>query len=372
MARVEETVRTIVGAADWNQRVEAVRRIPERHGKQEQQAVYSAVAEKLYRPHLSANFAFVPRREHYEQATFSRAYERTVAATGRFRKVGVPELAGLLQEHPEALLVLRTVVGYTPKELSVATREAAKGKGARGVGEAQIKSIERGGRVGESSAQILAVTIDRLVSRQMWGTAPDGLRTKLDKVDTADGWESVRRMAAEGVPYDVFLHQRHMGGAFRQLLDAASEERGEMLEIAVRALFEERRIPFVQTGSHEQSEIADRFNLTMSPAPDFVVFEPPGILRAMLECKLTNDGGTARDKASRFDTLRKEGVRLGGVPVFALVDGLGWERINDALAPVVAHCDGRVFTLETLPEMLETQPFPRLEGLGGGELQERQ
>jgi len=50
---------------------------------------------------------------------------------------------------------------------------------------------------------------------------------------------------------------------------------------------------------------------------------------------------------------------------FALLDGLGWERINDALAPVVEHCDGRVFTLETLPEMLETQPFPGLMGVAG-------
>ena len=186
-------------------------------------------------------------------------------------------------------------------------------------------------------------------------------------VDTADGWESVRRMAAEGVPYGVFLHQRHMGGAFRQLLDAASEERGELLEVAVQTLFEEAGVPYVRTGSHDQGEIVERFNLTMTPAPDFVVFEPPNVLRAILECKLTNDGGTARDKAARFDTLRKEAVRLGGIPVFALLDGLGWERINDALAPVVESCDGRVYTLETLPEILETQPFPWLAGLSAGQ-----
>lgn len=365
MTTVAETVRFIVGAEDWNERVEAVRRTPDRHGRQEQQAVYSAVAEQLYRPHLSANFAFVPRLEHYELETLSRAYQRAAAATDRFRQVGVPQLAALLQEHPETLMVLRTIVGYTPKELAVASREIAKELGSRGVGEARIKSIERGARVAETPARLLAATIDRLVTRQMWGAAPEGLKTKLDKVDTADGWESVRRLATEGVPYDVFLHQRHMGGAFRQLLDAASESRGEMLEIAARTLFEEHHVPFVHTGSHDQSEIADRFNLTMSPAPDFVVFEPPNSLRAILECKLTNDGGTARDKASRFDTLRREGVRLGGVPVFALLDGLGWERVNDALAPVIEHCDGRVFTLETLPEMLETRPFPGLVGARG-------
>jgi hypothetical protein len=247
----------------------------------------------------------------------------------------------------------------------VATREVAKAREERGLGAARIKSVERGARLSEVPAGLLAETVDRLISRAMWGQAPDGLQSKLDKIDTADGWASVRRLAAEGVPYEAFLHQRHMGGAFRQLLDAASEERGEMLEAAVQTLFEEHGVPHVRTGSHDQGEVAARFNLTMTPVPDFVVFEPPGSLRAVLECKLTNDGGTARDKASRFRSLRQECVRLGGVPLFALLDGLGWERINDALAPVVEHCDGRVFTLETLPEMLETQPFPGLVGAAG-------
>lgn len=322
--------------------------------------VYSAVAEQLYRPHLAANFAFVPRRGDYELDTFARAYGHVTAATDRFREVSVPRLAELLVLHPESLLVFRTIIGYTPKELAVATREVAQRRGAKGVTDSRIKSIERGARVPEGPADLLAETIHLLVSRSLWGEAPEGLRSKLDKVDTADGWDSVRRLAAEGVPYEAFLHQRHMGGAFRQLLDAASEERGEMLEAAAQTLLEEHGVPYLRTGSHDQGEVAARFNLTMTPAPDFVVFEPPGTLRAILECKLTNDGGTARDKASRFRSLRQETIRLGGVPLFAVLDGLGWERINDALAPVVEHCDGRVFTLETLPEMLEAEPFPRL------------
>jgi hypothetical protein len=55
-------------------------------------------------------------------------------------------------------------------------------------------------------------------------------------------------------------------------------------------------------------------------------------------------------------------MRLGGVTLLAVVDGLGWTRINDALGPVVRDCDGRVFTLKTLPEMLTVQPFPALIG----------
>jgi hypothetical protein len=53
-------------------------------------------------------------------------------------------------------------------------------------------------------------------------------------------------------------------------------------------------------------------------------------------------------------------MRLGGVPLFAVLDGLGWRRTNDALGPVVRDTDERVFTLATVREMIETQPFPQL------------
>ena len=76
---------------------------------------------------------------------------------------------------------------------------------------------------------------------------------------------------------------------------------------------------------------------------------------------MTNDGDTARDKASRYASLRREAVRLGGVALFAVLDGLGWERINDALGPVIRDTDGRVFTLSTLPEMLTIRPLSQLK-----------
>jgi hypothetical protein len=63
---------------------------------------------------------------------------------------------------------------------------------------------------------------------------------------------------------------------------------------------------------------------------------------------------------SRFFNLREEGARLGGVPVLAVIDGLGWQRTGDALGSVVHHTDGRVFTLATLGDMIKTQPFPKL------------
>ena len=122
-------------------------------------------------------------------------------------------------------------------------------------------------------------------------------------------------------------------------------------------------VPYIRTGSHNQEEIAERFNLTVRPAPDFVFYDDASTLRAILECKMVNDGGTARDKARRFAALREEATRLGGIPVIAVLSGLGWRRTGDALGPVVRHTDGRVFTPGTLGQILDVSPFPSVVGL---------
>jgi len=205
-----------------------------------------------------------------------------------------------------------------------------------------------------------AQTINRLVTGSMWGEAEEPLRPKLAKPDTEHGWDSVRRFAQAGVPFAIYLHQRFYGGAFGQLLNATSSVRGDLLELPVMELFNEHGILYLRTGTSDQAEIEARFGLTVRPAPDFVVFDETDALRAILECKQTNDGGTARDKAGRFLNLREEGARLGGVPVFGVVDGLGWRRTGDALGPVVRYTDGRVFTLATVGDMIKTQPFPQL------------
>lgn len=362
MTELDATLRLVVDAGDWNDRVEAIRRIPERHGQREHGRAYAAVADALYRPHLSPQFAFVEWRDEYGHESFTDAYRLAAHETQDFQRVDPEHLADALRRSPTMLLVLRTIVGYTANELAAAARELAVEGSRRGITGARVKAIERGSRPGEEQARLLAETICRLVAGALWGEAPEHFLTKMEKPDTIEGWASVRRFAAEGVPYATFLHQRHYGGAFRTLLDATGAGRGDLLEAEVVQLLTGAGVPFLQTGAFHQGEIATRFDLTVRPAPDFVLYEPPGYVRAMIECKQANDGGTARDKAARFARLRTEAVRLGGVALFAVLDGLGWERVNDALGPVVRDCDGRVFTLKTLREMVQVHPLPSLIG----------
>lgn len=359
----------VLDAASWDARVQAVRRVPEEFGDAHRPGVYARIAERVYVPHLKPDFAYIHWRPEYELGRVEAAYDAARTATDDFARVSVADLAAAVRAAPSALLVFRLIVGLTSSEFAesaalIAASPGASPPSAVGMSKARVEAIEAGRVPTPIEADLCAAVIGALMSGALFPPPPGGtLRLKLDKPDTVQGWDSVRQFATEGVPFPILLHQRLYGGAFRQLLDATSTQRGDLLEEPVEELFRSAGIPFVRTGSHNQGEIEDRFGLTVRPAPDFLVYEVGSdALKAMLEVKGANDGGTARDKAGRFGTLRREAERLGGVPLFAVLAGTGWRRTQDALGPVIRATDGRTFTPDTLPEMLQTQPFPSLLG----------
>lgn len=362
-----ETVQLIADATSWDDRVARVRQVPQRHGTDEHAAIYADVAQQVYVPHLAPDFAYIHESEFYELPYFTEAYEKAAQATDGFTVVDATHLASVIKAAPTTLLVFRTIIGLTKTEFAASTTLVAEPLDLRPISASKVDTMEkRGSATTDEQANVVAMTIDQIMSGTLFG-APEGeLKKKQRKPDTMDGWPTATTFAAGGVPYSTFLHQRHYGGAFRQVLDATSEKRGNLIEDAVEELFVAHGIPFIRTGSHNQAEIEGRFEVAVRPAPDFVVYDDSDALRGLLECKGANDGGTARDKALRFKTLRDESIRLGGVPLLAVLGGLGWNRVNDTLGPVVRDCDGRVFTVANLPEMLTVQPFPTLFGLAPG------
>lgn len=371
---IDSTIKAILETETWTQRVQQIRLIPQRHGTGEHSIIYAAIARALYMPQLAPDFAYIHEAPFYEPPHFFKAYDEANRLTDGFSRVTEADLAVSMLQYPGTLLVFRTLLGLTKEEFAHSSVLAAGPANLKPLSPSQIDTMERTTVATEprqparaaavratQQAAIAARTIVEVMDGELFGEAPPGLHSKQDKPDTANGWESVRDFAANGVPLKVFLHQRHYGGAFRQVLDATSGRRGDLIEDAVEALFTEHGISFIQTGSHNQADIAERFEVHVTPAPDFVVFDPrDDSLKAMLECKGTNNGGTARDKALRFNRLRDESVRLGGIPLIAVLSGIGWTRINDALGPVVRDTDGRVFTLSTLNSMLDVAPFPSL------------
>ncbi|OBI24306.1 hypothetical protein [Mycolicibacter sinensis] len=361
---VAATVEDIVAAPTWEERVRRIRLVPQKHGIAEHTEIYASVARILYVPNLAPDFAYIHEDSFYELPYFQQAYDAAHSATNGFTNVDVDTLAGVIEANPRTLLPLRTILGFTKTEFAHATTVVAGVLDLAALSASKVDSMERRAtRTTTEQARVAAMTLVRVLDGTLFAEPPTGLRRKQDKPDTAGGWDTVRQTAQDGVSYATFLHQRHYGGAFRQVLDARSTSRGDTLEDAVAQLFCSNGIQFVRTGSVNQAEIADRFEIHVTPAPDFVVFKTHGgtdTVRAMLECKTINDGGTARDKAPRFKNLRDECTRLGGIPLFAVLGGMAWTRVNDTLGPVVRDTDGRVFSPSNLDEMLAVSPFPEL------------
>src|SRR5262249_26343295 len=140
-------------------------------------------------------------------------YTATHQATDGFAKVAEDELAAVLTVDPRTLLVLRTIAGLTKEEFGHATALAAGPLGLPPVSAGKIDSMERRGvPASAGQVQVVARTLTRIMDGTLFGEPPGGLRSKQDKPDTHQGWASVRDYARGGVPFALFLHQRHYGG----------------------------------------------------------------------------------------------------------------------------------------------------------------
>lgn len=353
----------VAKSGSWAERVAAVRSVPSEFPGREIATVYAELARQCYVPNLAPHFHIVPWPERFlDRDGFLEAYRVAASVTDDFADVSADRIATALRQDSRSLRIFRLIIGYTPKELAEVVRAFA---GA----SLPVDSLEDGGALSEKVEDALPV-VGQLISQIVSGDAgydiSDELRergflSKTDKPDTEGGWGQVSKFAREGVPYSELLYQRWYGGAFRQLQDAGGKLKGDLLEDATDVLFTDNRVPFVRTGAAPAASVAEKLGVTVQPAPDFIIHDGRAA-RGLLECKSAGDGGTARDKASRFAGLRREATRLGGIPVLAVLEGLGWRRVNDALGPVVRDCDGRVFTPETLTQLLDVDPVRDLIG----------
>lgn len=91
-------------------------------------------------------------------------------------------------------------------------------------------------------------------------------------------------------------------------------------------------------------------------APDFVV--PDEISpEVVIEAKITNDDGTARDKVDRIVNLATDSrkrVEEGrkGFQVVACIDGRGFGVRKERMRRLLTELDGKVFTLRTLDQLI--------------------
>jgi hypothetical protein len=103
-------------------------------------------------------------------------------------------------------------------------------------------------------------------------------------------------------------------------------------------------------------------------APDFIV--PDEISpKVVIEAKITNDDGTARDKVARILRLaelsRRRAASGGtGFQVVACVDGRGFGVRRQDMRNLLTELNGKVFTLRTLDHLVSNTELARFAASG--------
>ena len=125
-----------------------------------------------------------------------------------------------------------------------------------------------------------------------------------------------------------------------------SELVGDIVESAVEDVLSKAGVGYRKTKRAESVVGFDQ-------APDFFVpdeFNPS----VLIEAKLTEDDGTARDKVARVQrlrTLRDESGR--SYDVVACIAGRGFKVRRNDMRRLLQATDGKVFTLESIEHLIE-------------------
>ena len=269
---------------------------------------------------LESGFLVMPKGDGFvEFAVFDAGYEALKRATGGFREVTFDRVLPVVMGRPICLIVLRCVLGFTPPEwayhATVSTGVEVSQGAARAIDRAirlaPEEPVSARAAVRRRGIQALVGSACQLLAAGVGDGVGQDLMHRLDKADTKEGLDSVSAAAQLGVPYSVLLYERLLGPPFASHRDSVSELVGDIVENAVEDEIAKHGVSSRKT---KRAERLPGFDQT----PDFVApneYNP----KVVIEAKLTEDDGTARDKVTRIQHLAELSMSGGTAPRFEVV-----------------------------------------------------
>ena len=306
---------------------------------------------------LESEFLVMPKgRGFIEYPVFEAGYEGLKQATNGFTNITTTAILPLAFQTPISMIVIRTMLGFTPPEWAyVATQRTGIL-----VGQGFVRTLDRTirmhpmrplgrGQVTAKRVEALVATACHLLSEGAPHVGSDKIH-RLDKADTKTGPDAARRMAEMGVPFAMLLYERFLRRPFAGHRDSVSELVGDYLEVAIEDELTRAGVSFRKTRRAERMPGFDQ-------APDFIVpseFNP----QVIIEAKITEDDGTARDKVTRVQHLAQLAVegRPSDEPRFevvACIGGRGFGVRREDMKKLLYATRGKVFTVKTMDRLIE-------------------
>ncbi len=303
---------------------------------------------------LTSSFLEMPKGEGFiDYSIFEKGYQALKRHTNAFADTTAGNVLAAVREIPISFVVFRCILGFSPPEWAYVTTDKTKVE----IDQNAARAIDRRIRVKplEPLNEGSSITSQRIHSMINAGVAlvregadsmPAGILHRLDKADTVNGINSMQSLANLGAPYPVLLYERFLGRPYATHRDSVSELVGEVVETAIKNILTDAKVSIRETKRAERIPGFDQ-------APDFIIpdeFTPV----AVIEAKLTEDDGTARDKVSRVQRLRtlRDEIR-GNYDVIACIAGRGFKVRREDMRRLLQATDGKVFTLATLHLLID-------------------
>lgn len=310
---------------------------------------------------LSSHFWELPLGDHFVRSPdFKKAYDELLQASEGFQKLTFESAMKALRKNGLVLVVLRTMVGVSPPELADLARTRTQTR----VDQGFARSIDQRARDGDlilddTGAETIS-RVEALVKAAV-ASLEEGPRERtaitihrLDKIDTVEGLKSIHNAATNGVGYVELLYERLLGRPFASHRDSVSEIVGDIVEDKVTLQLVEARIPFYKSRRGEKVAGFDQ-------SPDY--FIPDQVKPAVIiEAKLTQDDGTARDKVTRVQHLERLSDDHRKFEVIACIDGRGFQIRLEDMRKLLISTKGKVFSLATMQLLIEHSRLKQFRG----------
>lgn len=305
---------------------------------------------------LASEFLVMPKGEGFlDYPAFAAGYEKLKKVSGGFAQFECSAILPAALETPVILIVLRAILGFTPPEWAYV---ASSRKGIE-IPQGAARTLDRDIRMhpdrplkpGATTLPRITALVEAacdLIKEGCPAVAADKLH-RFSKADSLEGLSSVKQLADLGAPYAMLLYERFLGRPFAGHRDSVSELVGDGLESAIEEQLSRAGITFRKTRRAERLAGFDQ-------APDFIIpdeFQP----QIIIEAKLTEDDGTARDKATRVIRLcqmsaERERAGKGAYEVIACLAGRGFGVRREDMRQMILHTKGKIFTPRTLDRLV--------------------
>jgi len=301
---------------------------------------------------LESEFLVMPKGLGFiDYPVFERGYEALKTATGCFQNTKPDVIIPAIMKTPIALVVLRTMLGFTPPEWAYLASQHSGIEIPQGSARTLDRKIRmnpdtplKTGELGGDRLKALVEVACHFLAEGKPSVEKDSFH-RLDKADTKNGLQSVKHIAEIGTPYAMLLYERFLGRPFAGHRDSVSELVGDSLESAIEEVLSKAGISFRKTRRAEKIPGFDQ-------SPDFIIpseFNP----QIIIEAKITEDDGTARGKATRIQHLGEISNNAKKFEVIACIGGRGFGVRREDMHKMLLATKGKMFTAKTLDRMVE-------------------